>query len=280
MKICKSLADLAAFRTHLDDKPLALVPTMGALHDGHLSLLKAAKADGYATLATIFVNPTQFAAHEDLDTYPSTFDADVAQLESLDCEALFVPPTTLMYPAGEQTRVRVPEIAARWEGEDRPHFFEGVATIVTKLLIAARADAAFFGEKDYQQLQVIKRLATDLLLETKIIGCPTVRAPSGLALSSRNAYLSAEQESAAAEIYAALTNTASLIIEDPRLPLEVLLDGTKQRILRAGFADVSYLAYVDAQTLEPSWTRLDEGAGRLIFAGTLSTTRLIDNVAV
>ena len=282
MEICNSLADLTAFRAALalGGQPLALIPTMGALHVGHLSLIAAAQRDGYATLASIFLNPTQFAADEDLATYPSTYAADVAQLKTQGCTALFAPPPTLMYPPGEQTRVRVPMIAARWEGQDRPQFFEGVATVVTKLLIAAQAEAAYFGEKDYQQLQVIKRLTADLLIPTQIIACPTVRAPSGLALSSRNAYLSPEEQESAAEIYAALTNTAALILEDPRLPLDILLDSTKQRIRRAGFAEVSYLAYVDAQTLEPAWTRLVEGQGRLLFAGTLGTTRLIDNLAV
>ena len=181
---------------------------MGALHDGHLSLIKAAQRDGHATLATIFLNPTQFAAHEDLDTYPRTLDADLTALQGLGCDGLFLPDTALMYPKGEQTRVHVPDLATRWEGADRPHFFEGVATIVTKLLIAARADAAYFGEKDFQQLQIIRRLAADLLMDTAIVGCATVRAPSGLALSSRNAYLTDAGLKQAGEIYAALSNTA------------------------------------------------------------------------
>ena len=280
MRICKSLEQLAEFhgKVRAEGRTLGLIPTMGALHTGHLSLVKQAQADGHATLVTLFVNPTQFAAHEDLDTYPDTWAADVTALEELGVEGLFAPPVGLMYPDGESTRVRVEGISARWEGEDRPHFFEGVATVVAKLLIAAGADAAYFGEKDYQQLQVIQRLATDLLMSTKIIGCPTVREDSGLAMSSRNAYLTEDQRSQAAVIYRSLLRARDGILASE--PISKALETARERFLAAGFSEVSYLSYVDAQTLEPQDQALPSGSGRLLFAGKLAGVRLIDNVAV
>lgn len=280
MKICKSLDDLNDLRASLRKRrqTLGLVPTMGALHAGHISLVKAAKADGHAALATIFLNPTQFAAHEDLDAYPQTLEADLQALEDAGTAAAFVPEIPLMYPEGEATRVLVNGPSQNWESADRPHFFEGVATVVTKLLVAAQADAAYFGEKDYQQLQVIRRLATDLLIGTTIIGCPTVRADDGLALSSRNAYLSTQERAIAPQIYEGLIWLRDEILagRDPETAKQVV----KDRLLSAGFASLSYLAYVDAHSLEPLAAPAPQGSGRLLFAGTLGTTRLIDNIAV
>lgn len=280
MKICKSLQELAAFRAGLRAKgqSLALIPTMGALHEGHLSLIRAAQADGHATLTTIFVNPTQFAAHEDLDTYPDTLDADLAGLEALGVDGLFLPDRGLMYPDQEATRVKVGGPSEGLESEDRPHFFEGVATVVTKLLSAAQADAAYFGEKDYQQLQVIRRLATDLLIPTNIIGCLTVRENSGLALSSRNTYLSKEARKQAAAIFATLTSTRDALLSGT--PVQQTLDQAEQSLLKTGFEAISYLAYVDAATLRPLKCVAELGSGRLLFAGTLAGVRLIDNIAV
>ena len=278
MEICKSLAALAAFQQRLRGQSLALVPTMGALHAGHLSLVRAAQEAGQAVLVSLFVNPAQFAPHEDLDTYPQTFDADVAALEERGVTALFAPPRTLMYPDGEVTRVRVGEIGQVWEGADRPHFFDGVATIVTKLLVLARAETAYFGEKDYQQLQVIRRLATDLLIPTQIIGCPTVRDAGGLALSSRNAYLSEGQRAQARGLYAALSQTRQSILEG--VEISAALETAQAGLLSQGFERVAYLAYVDAISLEAQNRALPEDSGRLIAAATLGGVRLIDNLAV
>ncbi len=280
MEICKSLQALAVFRASIRSRgqSLALIPTMGALHEGHLSLIKAAQADGHATLTTIFVNPTQFAAHEDLDTYPNTLEADLAALEGLEVDGLFLPGQELMYPKGEATRVKVGGPAEGWESADRSHFFEGVATVVTKLLSAAQADAAYFGEKDYQQLQVIRRLAADLLIPTEIIGCPTIREASGLALSSRNMYLSEEQRSQAAAIFNTLTKARNALLA--QAPIFETLEQAKQSLLDKGGEAVSYLAYVEAETLRALKTHAPEGSGRLLFAGTFAGVRLIDNIAV
>jgi len=278
MKICATLADLSAFRHDLAGRSLALVPTMGALHEGHLSLVRQAQDDGYSVLVTLFVNPTQFAAHEDLATYPDTFAADVAALEALAIEGLFVPAAALMYPPGESTRVSLSGPAQGFESLDRPHFFEGVATVVTKLLIAAQADAAYFGEKDYQQLQVIHRLAADLLIDTHIIGCPTVRAANGLALSSRNAYLDSAQRIQASQIYAQLILARDAILAGA--PIKSTLNTAEAALLAKGFERIAYLAYVHAQSLSIAETALPPGAGRLLFAGQLAGVRLIDNLAV
>ena len=280
MQICKSLEELqpAQDRLRQQGKSLALIPTMGALHEGHLSLVKQAQQDGHATLATLFVNPTQFAAHEDLDTYPQTFEPDVAALQELGVNILFAPSPDLMYPDGDQTRVRVGNLGKLWEGVDRPHFFEGVATVVTKLLILAKADAAYFGEKDFQQLQVIRRLATDLIIETEIHGCPTIRDAMGLALSSRNAYLDEVRLQVASNLYQTLIWTRDQIQSGAAVP--DTLDHANKTILDAGFETVSYLAHIDADTLEAQDLPLSAGSGRLIVAAYLGGVRLIDNIAI
>ena len=170
---------------------IALVPTMGALHEGHLSLVRLARQQARHAVVSIFVNPTQFAPHEDFASYPRTLDKDAAKLQSVDASLIFAPSAAEMYPDGFATGITVGGPAHGLESDFRPHFFAGVATIVAKLLIAALPDCAMFGEKDYQQLLVVKQLARDLGLPTQIIACPTVREPDGLAMSSRNAYLSA-----------------------------------------------------------------------------------------
>ena len=280
MEICKSLEGLRAFQsvTRAAGRSLALIPTMGALHAGHLSLVKAAQNDGHATLVTIFVNPTQFAAHEDLATYPRRFEADLAALETLQVDALFAPTADILYPVGEQTRVALSPLGQLWEGVDRPHFFDGVATVVAKLLILSRATAAYFGEKDFQQLQIIRRLATDLLIDTQIIGCPTLRTAGGLALSSRNAYLQPAACQSATALYQALCEARDQIRKGAAIP--AVLDYAKAQVLQAGFTQVSYLAHVDAQTLAAVPTALPAGSGRLIAAAYLEGVRLIDNLAL
>jgi pantoate--beta-alanine ligase len=257
-------------------KSLALVPTMGALHEGHMALIHEAKRRTDRVVATIFVNPLQFAANEDLDRYPRQEEQDAAMLEGAGCDLLWLPQPGEMYPAGFATKVSVKGVGDRWEGEARPGHFDGVATVVAKLLSAVRPDIALFGEKDFQQLAVIRRMARDLQLGAEILGVPTVRDEDGLALSSRNAYLSLEERSNALELPRALNDAAQQILSG--IPVAQALRDARARLGSAGFSSVDYVALVDALTLEP----LDraEGPMRLIAAAVIGRTRLIDNIAV
>jgi pantoate--beta-alanine ligase len=256
---------------------IALVPTMGALHAGHLALVRAAQRRAERVIVSIFVNPTQFAAHEDLKTYPQTFDADLAALAALKTDLVWAPSVATMYPAGFATRI-VPEGPASAGLEDafRPHFFAGVATVVAKLLIQCEPDVAMFGEKDYQQLQVVTQLASDLDLKTRIVGAPIVREADGLALSSRNRYLSPEERAKAPTLHRVLKECAAGFAAGR--PIAAVLDRGRAAITAAGFA-LDYLEARDARTLAP----IDSpkaGPIRLLVAARIGTTRLIDNVAV
>jgi pantoate--beta-alanine ligase len=255
---------------------LALVPTMGALHSGHLKLITEASRVADRVAATIFVNPLQFGANEDLDRYPRQEEKDTAMLEEAGCDLLWLPQPGEFYPAGFATTVSVKGVSDRWEGEARPGHFDGVATVVAKLLCAVRPDIALFGEKDFQQLAVIRRMALDLQLGIEILGVPTVRDEDGLALSSRNAYLSPEERSNAVELPRAL-NEAAEAISSGVLVSEALA-AAKARLTRAGFSRIDYVALVNALTLEP----LEQAGGpmRLIAAALIGRTRLIDNIAV
>jgi pantoate--beta-alanine ligase len=255
---------------------LALVPTMGALHGGHMALVEEAKARADKVAATIFVNPTQFGAGEDLHRYPRREAEDAAMLEAAGCDLLWLPAVEDIYPDGFATSVRVSGVSERWEGEARPGHFDGVATVVARLLLAVRPDVALFGEKDFQQLAVIRRMVADLGLPAEIVGVPTVREPDGLALSSRNFYLSAEERNRAVGLPRALSGARDAIRR--RTSVAEALRQAKQALVDAGFLKIDYLALVDAATLEP----LDEPAGemRIIAAATIGTTRLIDNIAV
>ena len=257
-------------------KSLALVPTMGALHAGHMALVARARKQADAVAASIFVNPTQFNDPADLARYPRQEQADAAMLAEAGCDLLWLPSAGQMYPDGFETKVSVAGIAARWEGEHRPGHFDGVATIVAKLLIAARPDVALFGDKDFQQLAVIRRMVADLGLPVEILGVPTVRAADGLALSSRNALLSGEERRQAVALPNALHEAARRIEAGEEVGR--VLAAAKQALVDAGFLKIDYCALVDAATLEP----LGEPAGemRLIAAATIGTTRLIDNVRV
>ncbi|MGB1156536.1 MAG: pantoate--beta-alanine ligase [Alphaproteobacteria bacterium] len=255
-----------------------LVPTMGALHAGHLSLVRVAQQHASRVAATIFVNPTQFAPTEDLATYPRTLEADLEALEAAGCDVVFVPEVATMYPVGEVTRVAVPgPLSETLEGAHRPHFFGGVATVVTKLLASAQADVAVFGEKDFQQLQVIRRLCADLLLGTEIIGAPTIRAEDGLALSSRNAYLSDTHRAIAPALHRAL-QAAKRAIADGASPTTATAAAAAD-LVDAGFENVDYLAYRAAADLSEPKEALPKGEGRLLAAATLGQTRLIDNIS-
>lgn len=255
---------------------VALVPTMGALHAGHLKLIAEAREHSDRVVATIFVNPLQFGAGEDLARYPRREAEDAQLLEQAGCDLLWVPAVEEIYPDGFETTVQVGGVGNRWEGEARPGHFGGVATVVAKLLIAVRPDVALFGEKDFQQLAVIRAMARDLGLPVEIVGVETVRDTDGLALSSRNAYLSKDER-----IHALALPTALKFARDSIRSGEAVtatLAVARQQLVEPGFLKIDYLALVDASTLEP----LDSAAGdmRLIAAATIGTTRLIDNLAV
>lgn len=256
---------------------IALVPTMGALHEGHFSLVRIAKARADRVIVSIFVNPTQFAPNEDLSTYPRTWSADLAALSELKADVVWAPTVETMYPNGFATRL-VPEGPASVGLEDafRPHFFSGVATVVAKLLIQCAPDIAVFGEKDYQQLKVVGRLVRDLALPTKIVGAPVVREKDGLALSSRNRYLSAAERAAAPALYRALKECAGRIAAGD--PLAAVLKDGRAAIAKAGFA-LDYLEARSAATLGPPNGAPNERL-RLLVAARIGKTRLIDNVAV
>ena len=255
---------------------VALVPTMGALHAGHLALVSEGRRRADRVVATIFVNPKQFGAGEDLDRYPRREIADAEALETAGCDLLFAPDVAEIYPAGFSTNVSVSGVTDDLDGAARPGHFDGVATVVTKLLNQAQADVAIFGEKDYQQLLTIKRLARDLDIPTEIVGHPTVREPDGLAMSSRNAYLSAEERRHAAELPRALMAASEAI----RAGGDVAdaMRTASERLLAAGFASVDYVELRDAETLAPL-ERLDRPA-RLLAAARIGGARIIDNIAV
>ncbi len=256
---------------------IALVPTMGALHEGHISLVRLARRRADRVVVSIFVNPAQFAPHEDFGTYPRTWKADIAKLKAEKVDLVFAPTVTEVYPGGFAMRIEPAGPAkAGLEDKFRPHFFAGVATVVAKLLIEAGPDFAMFGQKDYQQLQVVTRLARDLDLPVKIVGARTVREKDGLALSSRNAYLSAEERKHAPVLHRVLTESAKAIKAGE--PVETVLARGRKRIADAGFA-LDYLEARHAETLAPI-ASTKEGPIRLLVAAKLGTTRLIDNIGV
>ena len=257
---------------------VGLVPTMGALHEGHLALVTAARAACDRVVVSIFVNPTQFGPQDDLARYPRREAEDLALLAGGGAHLLFAPDVAAMYPAGFTTEVRVRgPLTAGLDGAQRPGHFEGVATVVAKLMLQALPDAAFFGEKDYQQLLVVRRMCTDLDLPVQVVGVPTVREADGLARSSRNAYLSVAERAAAAALPAILQEVGRRIGADS-LVSGALAEG-RAALAEAGFAPVDYLELCDATTLEPL-DRLDGRPARLLVAARLGTTRLIDNLAV
>ena len=255
---------------------VGLVPTMGALHEGHLSLVRAAKEKCDRVITTLFVNPRQFAPHEDFERYPRDEAGDSAMLAGAGCDLLFAPERAVMYPGGFATNVIVSDVSTPLEGEFRPHFFGGVATVVAKLLLQSLPDAAYFGEKDYQQLQVIKRMTRDLDIPVAIEGCATVREPDGLAMSSRNAYLSADERRVAAR----LNHIMHDAIKAARGSGAIAATESEaaRHLLAAGFTSVDYIAIRDAETLAPI-TDLTRPA-RILAAAWLGKTRLIDNMAV
>ncbi|TCK27929.1 pantothenate synthetase [Ancylobacter aquaticus] len=255
---------------------VALVPTMGALHAGHVALMDAAREKADRVVVSIFVNPTQFAPTEDLSRYPRTLEADLGKAESASVELAFVPDVAQMYPEGFCTTISLAGPALGLETDFRPTHFAGVATIVTKLLMQALPDVALFGEKDYQQLQVIARMARDLDLPVDVVGFPTVREADGLALSSRNVFLSAADRAAAPALHRALT-AAALRIGREATTTDAMVEA-RAAIIAAGF-ELDYAEARHAETLAPIASSM-EGPVRLLVAARIGVTRLIDNVPV
>lgn len=255
---------------------VALVPTMGALHAGHLALVRTAQRRADRVIVSIFVNPTQFAANEDLGKYPRTFPRDIVELAKLKADLVWAPAVETMYPPGYATRI-LPEGAALAGLEDafRPHFFSGVATVVAKLFLQCRPDIAVFGEKDYQQLKVVMRLARDLGLATRVIGAPIVREADGLALSSRNRYLAPSERAVAPLLYRVLADCAKQIAASGLIG--PALNAGRATIMEAGLV-LDYLELRHAETLAPM--AAGNGPMRLLVAARVGKTRLIDNVAV
>jgi pantoate--beta-alanine ligase len=276
-KVARTLTALDRARGEFESESVALVPTMGALHDGHLALVRRARRHADRVIVSIFVNPAQFAPHEDLATYPRTWEADLVALARENVDLVWAPSVGVMYPDGFATRV-VPEGPAKAGLEDafRPHFFAGVATVVAKLFLQCRPDYAIFGQKDFQQLLVVTRLARDLDLRLKVIGAPIVREADGLAMSSRNAYLTPAQRAVAPVLHRTLTDCARRI--SAGTPIGKALRDGRKTVTAAGIA-IDYLEARNSTTLGPLRGRTD-GPIRLLIAARIGKTRLIDNLAV
>ena len=278
MDIVRTVAEL---RSHIsmwrrEGQSVALVPTMGSLHAGHLSLMQVGKERSDRVIATIFVNPLQFAPNEDFETYPRREDSDIQKLVEEDIDLLFAPDVNEMYRPNATTTISVSGLTDCLCALSRPGFFDGVATVVTKLLLQALPDIAIFGEKDYQQLLVIKRLATDLDIPVEIIGAPTIREEDGLALSSRNVYLDTKSRSIAPSMYNILTQYASDISNgnDRKKSLQL----AKRNMQKSGFEKIEYLDLRSSQTLRAC--NDIKKPSRLFAAAWLGSTRLIDNLAI
>lgn len=279
MQIIRELAALRAAVQGLrgEGKRIALVPTMGALHAGHMALVEEGFRRADAVIASLFVNPKQFGVHEDLGRYPRRERADAQLLEKQGCEILWAPPVEQVYPEGFATTVSVAGVSEVLEGASRPGHFDGVATVVLKLLNQVGPDVALFGEKDWQQLAVIRRMVADLDLPCEIIGVPTVRDDQGLALSSRNAYLTEEELARARALPRALGEAAAVIGRGE--PVAGAIATAITRLAEAGFDPIDYVTLRDATTLAPRDTLANEPA-RLLAAVRIGGARLIDNLPV
>ncbi|MBI5855915.1 MAG: pantoate--beta-alanine ligase [Nitrospirae bacterium] len=279
MKVLRSPRTLISWRRRLDRDGITvgMVPTMGALHAGHRALIRKARLACDALVVSLFVNPKQFGPREDFARYPRSFTHDATMCRQEGVDLLYAPSLEAMYPAGHQTSVTVREVSARWEGAVRPHHFGGVVTVVAKLLSAARPDIAFFGQKDFQQTVVIKRLVTDLNLDVTVRVCPTVREADGLALSSRNIYLSPGERRVAPRLYAALQAGRAAMHRGMTSGAEVTR-AMKTILAREPLVTVDYLAVCDPMTLEP--LRVVRRSAVLLGAIRLGNVRLIDNILV
>ena len=259
------------------NKTIGLVPTMGALHEGHISLVQQSLAETDETIVTIFVNPSQFAAGEDLDQYPRTLDADIEKLAAVGVKHVFVPDDALMYPSGYSTSTVPPKVAAVLEGEFRPTHFSGVATVVLKLFNMTRADVAFFGQKDYQQACVIRAMVEDLNVNTEVRVCPIIREADGLALSSRNRYLDAEQRKTALVLYKTLQHVRALITSGQNDGFEIVTE-MRQMLIDGGVDSIDYAVVADPATLETA--DFIDGKVVALIAAYVGKTRLIDNLVI
>ncbi|PZQ97952.1 MAG: pantoate--beta-alanine ligase [Cereibacter sphaeroides] len=255
---------------------VGVVPTMGALHDGHLSLVRAAQKDCARVIVTVFVNPKQFNNPEDLAKYPRTEEADAALLRPLGVDVIFAPGPDEVYPPGFATNVRVKDLSERLEGLHRPGHFDGVATVVTKLFGMTGANRAYFGEKDWQQLQIVRRLVGDLNLDIEIVGCPTIRESDGVARSSRNIRLSSEARDVASALPKVMAEVAARLRQGASVAA-TLAEGS-DALKAAGFDEVEYLDLCDASSL--LWINHVDGPARLLVAAWTGGVRLIDNIAV
>jgi pantoate--beta-alanine ligase len=279
LKRITTIADMkvACRRATRNGQSLGFVPTMGALHEGHLSLVKASKARCDVTAVSIFVNPLQFGPAEDLDKYPRTLERDTTLLEQLGTDLLFTPAAEEMYPPGAQTYVVVEDLSNRLDGASRPGHFRGVATVVTKLFEVVRPDFAYFGQKDAAQSALIRKLAGDLDMDVQVVVCPTVRERDGLAMSSRNAYLTAEQRQQAPVLYRSLLRVQSAVDHGEHDSAKLIEIG-KQVIANEAGVKLDYFVIVDLDTLDPV---ADVSRCALVaVAAYLGSTRLIDNVLV
>jgi pantoate--beta-alanine ligase len=275
VQIVRNSEELARARCDIAGS-LALVPTMGALHAGHMALVAEAKKRADKVAVSIFVNPAQFGPGEDFGRYPRQETQDAAMLQDAGCDLLWMPSVQDIYPEGFATKISVSGVSRLWEGEARPGHFDGVATVVAKLLLSLRPEMALFGEKDFQQLAVIRRMVQDLNVPVEIVPVPTVREADGLALSSRNAYLRPGPREQAVALPRALQAARAAILSGR--PVAEVLHEAKASLRAAGFSRVDYFALVDAGTFEP--LEEPEGAMRLIAAAVIGTTRLIDNLMV
>ncbi|MCF8469849.1 MAG: pantoate--beta-alanine ligase [Parvibaculum sp.] len=271
-----SLRDVVS-KWRKEGKTVALIPTMGALHEGHLSLVDLGRAKAVRVIVSVFVNPTQFAPHEDFSAYPRTEAADAAKLKDR-AHLVFAPDAADMYPDGFATTISLTGVTEPLEGQFRPTHFSGVATVVAKLLLRAMPDIAIFGEKDWQQLMMIRRMVADLDIPVEISGGPIMREPDGLAMSSRNVYLSADERRAAGQLNIILRETAAKVAGGAAIS-EATRDGAA-RIMALGFERIDYLDIRDADSLAPFPSDRPDGAARILVAARIGKTRLIDNMPV
>jgi len=274
VKVLRTVSDVRAWRAGAGR--VGFVPTMGALHAGHMSLVERAVSETNAAIASIFVNPTQFGPNEDFAAYPRREAEDIALLEKYGCAAAFVPPVAEIYPPGDATRVTPGPIATPLEGAARPGHFVGVATVVAKLLAIVRPDIAFFGQKDFQQLRVLQTIARDLRLGAEIVGCPTVREPDGLALSSRNAYLTPEQRHDAVALSRGLFRAREMWEQGVRTP--VRLSNAVRRYIDAPAIALEYVSVADPLTLTELELLAPVDSAVISLAARVGRARLIDNV--
>lgn len=277
LKIVRTIRDLRKITAgwRRAGESISLVPTMGALHPGHISLVEIAKKKADKAVVSIFINPTQFAPHEDLARYPRDEDGDLTKLRDADADLVWSPSVEEMYPTGFSTSVKAGSAAADLEGAFRPHHFDGVATVCCKLFNQVTPDVAIFGEKDYQQLAVLRQLVEDLNMPLKLIAAPTLREKDGLALSSRNAYLSKLERGIAPALYAAITDVAAKVAAGT--PFSIATADAMASLEAAGFTKVDYVEIRDAQTLSPPIS--PRKPLRVLAAAWLGKTRLIDNIA-